>query len=153
MNHHDIIDLLTTVRAGDNRTVGQGDVEMWLAVIADVPKAFAMDAVIAHRRERPGVWLEPGHIAERWEARRRDQVQRSESPLSIEASTVTADGADNGIGIEKRELKNGDHEFRFFCESHSGQAACGLWRSTVGEARRDGQNWQSRTVGVPGGDW
>ena len=142
MNHHDIIDLLTAVRAGDNRTVGHGDVEMWHAVIGDIPKLFALEAVIAHRRERPGVWLEPGHIAERWESHRRDRVQRDESPLSIEASTVTADGADNGIGIEKRELKTGDHEFRFFCESTTAISTCGVWRSTVAEARRDGENWQ-----------
>lgn len=143
MNHHDIIDLLTAVRAGDNRTVGHGDVEMWHAVIADIPKDFALAAVIAHRRDRPGVWLEPGHIAERWASHRRDRVQRAESPLAIEASSETAH---DGIGIESRELKNGDKEFRFFCESDSGQAACGLWRPTVAEAKQDGMMWRRRSA-------
>ena len=35
MNKADIVDVLTAVRAGDNRTVGQGDVEMWFQVIGD----------------------------------------------------------------------------------------------------------------------
>ena len=65
-----------------------------------------------------------------------DRTERAVSPLAIESSSVSADG---GIGIESRELKNGDKEFRFFRESDTGQACCGLWRSTVAEARQDGQ--------------
>lgn len=76
MNKSDIVDVLSFVAAGDRRTVGDADVEMWFLVMGDVPKDFALHAVIAHRRENPGQWLEPGHIVQRWKDRRRDQLAR-----------------------------------------------------------------------------
>jgi hypothetical protein len=44
--------------------------------IGDLPKDLAMRAVIEHRREEPGVWLEPGHIYQRVRAIRQDLFQR-----------------------------------------------------------------------------
>lgn len=76
MNKSDVVDVLSFVAAGDRRTVGDADVEMWFLVMGDVPKDFALHAVIAHRRENPGQWLEPGHIVQRWKDHRRDQLAR-----------------------------------------------------------------------------
>jgi len=76
VNKSDIVDVLSFVAAGDRRTVGDADVEMWFLVISDVPKDFALHAVIAHRRDCPGVWLEPGHIVQRWKDHRRDELSR-----------------------------------------------------------------------------
>ena len=64
MNRDDVIDVLTAVSAADRRTVGQADVDVWQAVIGDLPKDLAFQAVRDHLREKPGVWLEPGHIYE-----------------------------------------------------------------------------------------
>lgn len=79
MNRNDIIDVLTAVAAGDRRTVGEADVTMWGRVISDdtrITKDEALVAVVDHFRERPGVWLEPGHIVERVRAVRRDRLER-----------------------------------------------------------------------------
>jgi hypothetical protein len=79
MNRNDIIDVLTAVAAGDRRTVGQADVDMWSAVVSDdtrVTKDEALVAVVEHFRECPGVWLEPGHVVQRVRAARRDRLER-----------------------------------------------------------------------------
>ncbi len=76
MNKADVVDILSLVQAGDRRTVGEGDVEMWFLVISDVPKDFATSAVVAHFRDCPGVWLEPGHIVQRWREFRQDRAMR-----------------------------------------------------------------------------
>src|SRR6476620_1328278 len=76
MNRDDVIDVLTAVAAADRRTVGEADVDVWQAVIGDLPKDLALQAVRDHLREKPGVWLEPGHIYERVRAIRRDQLER-----------------------------------------------------------------------------
>lgn len=139
----DVADVLTAVSVGTGREIGETDVRLWHTVMGDVPKSFALEAVALHFRERPGVWLEPGHVVDRWRSHCRDAMQRGDGPLSIEASSETAPG---GIGIEKRELKNGDQQFRFFIESDTGQAVCGLWRSTINEAKADAGKWRRRTA-------
>ena len=57
MNRDDLIDILTAVQACDHRTIGTADISMWGAIIGDLPKDDALQAVIEHRREEPGVWL------------------------------------------------------------------------------------------------
>lgn len=76
MNRSETALLLATVQAGDRRTVGETDVEMWFRVAGEVPLEFARSAVIDHFRDFPGVWLEPGHIVQRWKDFRRDQIAR-----------------------------------------------------------------------------
>jgi len=139
VNKSDVVDVLSMVAAGDRRTVGDADVEMWFLVMGDVPKDFALSAIVAHRRDFPGIWMEPGHIVDRWRTHQRDKTQRTANVMSIET-------ADNDVTIERRELSTGDERFRFFAESESGHAQCGLWRSTRGEAVRDGINWHRRTA-------
>lgn len=76
MNRDDVIDVLSVVAAATRRTVGETDVDIWQAVIGDLPKEIALRAVRDHLREKPGIWLEPGHIYERVRAIRRDQLDR-----------------------------------------------------------------------------
>lgn len=76
MNRDEVIDVLTAVAAADRRTVGQADLDVWQAVIGDVPRDFALRAVRDHLRESPGVWLEPGHIYQRARAMMRDELER-----------------------------------------------------------------------------
>jgi hypothetical protein len=78
VNRDDIVDLLSTIAVGDRRTVGQTDVEFWYQILSDQPKDLAMEAVVDHFRESPGVWLEPGHIATRVRAMRRDMADRED---------------------------------------------------------------------------
>lgn len=76
MNRDDVIDVLSVVAAATRRTVGETDVDVWQAVIGDLRKDHALRGVRDHLREKPGVWLEPGHIVERVRARRRDELDR-----------------------------------------------------------------------------
>lgn len=76
MDRSDVVDVLTAVAAGTGREIGEVDVKLWQSVVGDVPKRFALEAVLAHFRECPGVWLEPGHIVQRWRDYRRDQIAR-----------------------------------------------------------------------------
>jgi hypothetical protein len=77
MNKQEIAVLLTEISVTDKRTVGPPDVEVWSAILTDdIPLGFARQAVIAHFREKPEFWLNPGHIVERWRAYKRDQLAR-----------------------------------------------------------------------------
>lgn len=76
MNRNHVIDVLTAVAAANRRTVGEGDVDVWQAVIGDLPKDDALQAVRDHLREQPGVWLEPGHVYQRVRILIRDRLER-----------------------------------------------------------------------------
>lgn len=76
MQRDDVIDLLAIVQATDNREVGPVDVNVWAKIIGHLDRDECTDAIMAHRREQPGVWLEPGHIAARVKARHRDRYDR-----------------------------------------------------------------------------
>ena len=64
MNAAETERLLRAASAIDNRKVTSTAVEVWQATLADIPYDEAATALIAHRRSRPGVWFEPGHIIE-----------------------------------------------------------------------------------------
>ena len=110
MNQNDVIDVLTAVAAGDRRTVGPEDVQLWGMVLdADMPKTFALEAVLAHFKERPDTWLQPGHIQQRWRDYRRDQLAREEDAArearqaALDARNVADLGADAlaaGLSVE-----------------------------------------------------
>lgn len=84
MNRDELIDVLTVVAGAYNRTIGETDIQVWGPVLADVPKAHALEAVRQHLRECPGVWLEPGHIYQRWKAFRRDQSEKEHTQRVLE---------------------------------------------------------------------
>ncbi len=81
MNRNDIIDLLTVIAAGDRRTVGNTDVDFWANIVGDIPKDLALEAVRRHFRERPGVWLEPGHIVQCAREIHRERLQRESDEM------------------------------------------------------------------------
>jgi hypothetical protein len=85
VNRAELIDILTAVQVVDHRTVGEGDILMWGAILGDLSKDDALQAVIAHRREEPGVWLEPGHIHKRVRAIRQDEFDRARDRYKYEA--------------------------------------------------------------------
>lgn len=76
MNRDELLDVLKVVAAATRRTIGEADVAIWMGVCGDVPKTYALTAVRDHMREQPGVWLEPGHIFQRWKAYRLDQLAK-----------------------------------------------------------------------------
>ncbi len=75
MNRNEIIDLLTIIAAGDRRTVGNTDVDFWHNIVGNVPKDLAIEAVRRHFRERPDVWLNPGHVVQGARAIHQERLQ------------------------------------------------------------------------------
>lgn len=56
--------LLAKVQLGDNRHVDGLVLDYWVDTIGDLDLQVALDALRRFRRERPGVYLEPGHLLE-----------------------------------------------------------------------------------------
>lgn len=56
--------LMSAVAASDRRTIGKADVDFWAAMAQEGRWTLgtAMRALIQFRVNRPGDWLEPGHI-------------------------------------------------------------------------------------------
>jgi hypothetical protein len=74
----DVVDLLTIVAVADKRTIGESDARLWLELLERFDKDECSDAIMAHRREQPGVWLEPGHIVQRVRIARNDFIARAD---------------------------------------------------------------------------
>lgn len=81
MNRNDVIDVLTAVAAASRRSVGETDVDVWQAVIGEVAKQHALQALRDHLREQPGVWIEPGHVYQRARTLRRNELEKEEDAL------------------------------------------------------------------------
>lgn len=64
MNRREMATLLAKVHLGDNRHVDDLVLELWLDTIGDLGFNEAVIALRRFRRERPGVYLEPGHLLE-----------------------------------------------------------------------------------------
>lgn len=80
MKHSEISQLLASIAATDNRTVGRLDVETWAAILpADMTLADAHQAVVAHRRSSDA-WLMPKHIIDAVGAVRRERLTRAGTP-------------------------------------------------------------------------
>lgn len=56
--------LLAKVQLGDNRHVDGLVLDYWMDTIGDLDIEAALDALRRFRRERPGTYLEPGHLLE-----------------------------------------------------------------------------------------
>lgn len=115
MTRAEVARLLAAVQAGDRRTVGEADVVLWHAVMGDtVPLEFALQAVVAHFRERPGVWLEPGYIVSRWRDHRRDHLAREDDAMR-EARQAALDA--RLVGVDELaaalSIPAGDEPVRF----------------------------------------
>ena len=74
MREADVARLLTIAAAVDNRNLvgaqGRAAVAAWGMVIGDLSYEECVWAIAEHRREAPGVYLEPGHVRELVLARR-----------------------------------------------------------------------------------
>ena len=64
MNYTEVGTLLGRVKLGDNREIDEKGlmIEDWFQTIGHLPYDECLAAVVLHRQEKPGVWLEPGHI-------------------------------------------------------------------------------------------
>lgn len=62
MNIQQTATVLAKAAAVDNRDVGQAAVMAWHEIIGDLELAECLEAVARHRRDQPGVYLEPGHV-------------------------------------------------------------------------------------------
>lgn len=82
MNNEEVLLLLTEIAITDKRSIGRPDIAVWSEVLGgEVPLAFARQAALAHFRENPNVWLNPGHIYQRWRDYRRDQIAREDDRM------------------------------------------------------------------------
>lgn len=82
--------LLTLASARDNRAVTPEVAAVWAEDLHDVSAEEGRDALRAHYREKPDVWLMPGHIVEQVKRLRRDReraarVQAALTPRQREA--------------------------------------------------------------------
>lgn len=62
MNHDETEALLIRASVIDSRKITPSMVDVWQEILANVDFTAAKAALVAHRREHPGVYLEPGHI-------------------------------------------------------------------------------------------
>ena len=62
MNELEAFKLLTLASARDNRTVSQSVAAVWAGDLDRVTFADGVDALTLHYREKPDVWLQPGHV-------------------------------------------------------------------------------------------
>lgn len=152
MNRNDVIDVLTAVAAADRRTVGETDVDVWQAVIGDLPRTLALTAVRDHLRDSPGVWLEPGHVYGRVKAMRRDQLdresreEREARQAQLEAKSVEpiarlAQHLDLDVGLKfKRRGAHGAPELKIRCPWPPCHAAIGrpCWNSVTRQPLKEG---------------
>lgn len=97
MNRNDIIDVLTTVAAGTSRTVGEADVKIWGTVIGHLDKALAIEAVVMHFRDKPGVWMEPGHVLANARTIMRERQQRAPLALGPKVQTGPVESAYDAV--------------------------------------------------------
>ena len=65
MTRDELLDVLEVVAAAKSKTMSQADARIWFEIIGSLSKAVAMEAVRDHLRDKPGVWMEPGHIYQR----------------------------------------------------------------------------------------
>lgn len=104
MNRNDVIDVLTAVAAADRRTVGDSDVDVWQAIIGELSKDFALQAVRDHLRDRPGVWIEPGHVYQRARALRRDELEREpDSAREARQEALAAKASEDATELAERK--------------------------------------------------
>jgi hypothetical protein len=78
MNRDDTQELLSTVQSFDNRRVDATVISLWHELLERYTKDECIDAVVQHKAERPGDWLEPGHIIQIVRAARNDRFERSD---------------------------------------------------------------------------
>ena len=96
MEEREAFQLLTLASARDNRTVSQSVAAVWAADLERVALADAVEALTLHYRERPDVWLQPGHVVAgaRRVRERRERERRITGQRAIEPNRITLDRAE-----------------------------------------------------------
>ncbi|MES5383874.1 hypothetical protein [Mycolicibacterium conceptionense] len=102
MNRNDVIDVLSVVAAATRRTIGETDVEVWQRIIAPLPKDVAMEAVRDHLRDKPGVWLEPGHVYQRAREIMRERNCRPSADYQALCDSKAAPDEDPAVTAQRR---------------------------------------------------
>jgi hypothetical protein len=95
MNTQEVAQVLVKVQQGDSRKTDRTVLVYWEEVIGHLRLDDALQGVLMHRQEQPGVWLEPGHVV-RNAARAREARQRAERMArpAIEPQSITLDRAE-----------------------------------------------------------
>lgn len=77
MTRDEMLDLYALVQASDGREEAtDADELVWARILGPLSVDDCADAIMAHFREQPNVWLQPGHILARVRARRADELAR-----------------------------------------------------------------------------
>jgi hypothetical protein len=77
MTRDEMLDLYALVQTRDGREEPtDADELVWARILGQLSVDDCADAIIAHFREQPNVWLQPGHILARVRARRADELAR-----------------------------------------------------------------------------
>lgn len=76
MNREQCAQVLAKIQLGDNRQVDQLVLDEWFHTIGHLSFQDSIEAVREHRLTRPGVWIEPGHVAAGVKAIGNDRVSR-----------------------------------------------------------------------------
>lgn len=80
MTRDDMLDLYALVQASDGREEAtEADELVWSRIVGHLSVDDCAEAIIAHFREQPNVWLQPGHILARVRARRADELARMDA--------------------------------------------------------------------------
>lgn len=109
MDTEDIIDLLTIVSVGDKRTIGEADVILWQRVLTGLTKDDCLDAIEAHRRDQPGVFLEPGHVVKRVKALVTDRYDRADDEQRAQLNQEWDRGPQDKYGYPDKGLADGEY--------------------------------------------
>lgn len=122
MNRNDVIDVLTVVAGATRRTIGEADVDVWQAVIGELPVMgmvrgekinMPFKAVRDHLAEQPGVWLEPGHVYQRVRAMIREELDREpESVRTARQEALAAKAAEDVAALAERKGLPGPVKFK-----------------------------------------
>lgn len=101
--------LLTLASARDNRKVSQSTAKVWADDLSDVSLVDAAAALREHYRERPDVYLLPGHILSGarkiWKQRREQQrIQRQLTERTAEPPPLSMTLAEAYEKVQRGEL-------------------------------------------------
>ncbi|WP_131806222.1 hypothetical protein [Mycolicibacterium conceptionense] len=103
MTRDEVVDVLTVVAAADRRTVGDADVDVWHAVLDDLPVELAFEAVRDHLREQPDTWIQPGHVYQRIRKLRRERDRRPSARYEALCDSKAAPDEDPAVTAARRK--------------------------------------------------
>jgi hypothetical protein len=106
MTPDETVDLLTVAAAFDQRTVGEGDVMAWYAVVFDLSYDDAKLAVMGHYTDTADRIM-PAHVRQRVKAMRRDRLSREIVPAPDPEIADEPGRYRETLGAEIRRIADG----------------------------------------------